>query len=146
MDMPFSEQELHNHLSEINKTRIELRALDGQPESPSTLARKIVILTNQQYAIGEIYAQMVYEHSVAYVERKNAYAMYMDMYHGTETEKKAFAEDKTKEMRMFEAKAKSNLERWKMQYNNAEQRANAVKKHYEVVFDDYKYRGGRSGG
>jgi hypothetical protein len=89
---------------------------------------------------------MVYEHSVAYVERKNAYAMYMDMYHGTETEKKAFAEDKTKEMRMFEAKAKSNLERWKMQYNNAEQRANAVKKHYEVVFDDYKYRGGRSGG
>jgi hypothetical protein len=146
MDMPFSDNELQDYLREINGLRKMLAEMDGLPVSPAILARKIILLTEQQHAIGEIYAQMVYEHSVAYVERKNAFAMYRDAWNGTEKEKDAYAEEKTKDQRMFEAKCKSNMERWKMQYNNAEQRANAVKKHYEVIFDDYKQRGGRSGG
>jgi hypothetical protein len=146
LDMPFADHELQAYLQEANAIRKALAGLNGAPETPDVLSRKIIFLTELQHVIGEIYAQMVYEHSIAYVDRKNAFAVYREAFNGTEKDKDAYAEEKTKEHRMHEARCKSNMKRWEMQYGNAEQRANAVKKHLEVVFDDYRFRQGRSGG
>lgn len=146
LDMPLTDEELRDYLTELNAIRKQINAISKEPKAPAELARKIVLYTDMQHVIGELYAQTVYDYSMAVLNRKNQQSWWFENSHGTDAAKKAIAEKETAKEVEAENKAKSNMKRWEMQYNNAEQKANALKKQNEVLFDDYRYRGGRSGG
>lgn len=145
LDMPLTDQEIKTYLQELNAIRKSIASVAAEPKNPADAARKIILYTDLQHVIGELYAQTVYDHSMAYIERKNAWAEARERAFGSEKDRDAIADKLTVKERTEEAKAKANMKRWEMQYNNAEQKANALKKQWEVIFNDFRATG-RGGG
>lgn len=145
LDMPLTKEEINKYLHELNAIRRDIAKVAAEPKNPADASRKIILYTDMQFVVGELYAQTVYDHSMAYLARKNAYSEAFDQAHGTDAARKAIADRLTIKELADEAKAKANRERWAMQYNNAEQKANALKKQWEVIFNDFKATG-RGGG
>lgn len=140
--LPFVPAGIKDRLERLGKIYKTINALPDEPVAPADLARKITLYNTAQGIIGEMFAQAVYDHGMAYNERKEQQGFHEMAFHGTGKDKEAYAEQKVAPLRRVEVQAEAEMRRWEKAYNSTEMLANAIKHELGVLFNEYRVGGG----
>lgn len=142
-EIPFNKDGVKDRLSRLGKIYKMINEIPEDTPNPIHLARKITLYNTAEGIIGELYAQSVYDHGIAYNNRKEQQGIAEMAFIGTGKEKEAYAEQQISNLRREETKAEAEMKRWEKAYNSTEMLANAIKHELGVIMDDLR-AGGRT--
>lgn len=109
-------------------------------ENPSQLAKQIEIYAEILGIIGKFHAASAYDHGKAYADRKQIYGILLANTDGTQRDKEGVAEEGSYEARLEEAKAESEMIRWKNAFIATQELIQAKKKSLEVLVYEYNMK------
>lgn len=109
-------------------------------ENPSQLAKQIEIYAEILGIIGKFHAASAYDYGKAYADRKQIYGILLANTDGTQRDKEGVAEEGSYEARLEEAKAESEMIRWKNAFIATQELIQAKKKSLEVLLYEYNMK------
>lgn len=112
-------------MEEFNRLYQEAESLSE--EIPSQLARKIYLYSLILQWMGKFHAAAIYDHGKAYADRKKIQGEALLNTKGTQRDKEGASEIISYEARLNEAKAESEVMRWKNAFTSTQEIINALK-------------------